>query len=175
MYAKPPFGGPAQVLAYLGRYTHRIGLSEARLITVDEARVRFRVRRGADRSERKVLTLPGPEFLHRFLQHVLPAGFQRLRHYGLTASRCKQAKLSVCRQQLQVAAPEPKAPKRSTSSGGASPTSTSIAAPTAGAPCTPSPPCRRCVARHDAPPRHHPHVPKAGRDRLRPGCAPTEN
>jgi hypothetical protein len=55
-----------------------------------------------------VLTLPGAEFLHRFLQHVLPAGFQRLRHYGLTASRCKQADLTLCRQQLQVAEPEPK-------------------------------------------------------------------
>lgn len=111
VYAKPPFGGPEQVIAYLGRYTHRIGLSEQRLIAVNDERVRFRVRRGADRSERKVVTLPGAEFLHRFLQHVLPAGFQRLRHYGLTASRCKQAKLSLCRQQLQVTAPAPKPPE----------------------------------------------------------------
>ncbi len=111
VYAKPPFGGPAQVLAYLGRYTHRIAISEQRLISVTADRVRFRVRRGADRSERKVLTLPGTEFLHRYLQHVLPPGFQRLRHYGLTASRCKQDKLAQCREQLQVVAPPPKEPE----------------------------------------------------------------
>lgn len=108
VYAKPPFGGPEQVIAYLGRYTHRIAISEQRLIEVNDQRVRFRARRGKDRSERKVLTLPGAEFLHRYLQHVLPQGFQRLRHYGLTASRCKQAKLALCRQQLRVPTPEPK-------------------------------------------------------------------
>lgn len=108
VYAKPPFGGPEQVLAYLGRYTHRIAISDPRLIEVNDERVRFRVRRGSDRSERRVLTLPGAEFLHRYLQHVLPPGFQRLRHYGLTASRCKQAKLALCRQQLQVPAPASK-------------------------------------------------------------------
>jgi len=54
------------------------------------------------------VTLPGADFLHRFVQHVLPTGFQRLRHYGLTASRCKKAKLALCRQQLRVTAPEPK-------------------------------------------------------------------
>lgn len=111
VYAKPPFGGPEQVIAYLGRYTHRIAISEQRLIRVDDDHVWFRVRRGADRSERKTVRLAGPEFLHRFLQHVLPQGFQRLRHYGLTASRCKQAKLTRCRQQLQIAAPEPKPPE----------------------------------------------------------------
>lgn len=106
VYAKPPFGGPEQVIAYLGRYTHRIAISEQRLIDVNDQRVRFRVRRGYDRSEPKVLTLPGADFLHRYLQHVLPQGFQRLRHYGLTASRCKQDKLARCRQQLQIVAPE---------------------------------------------------------------------
>lgn len=111
VYAKPPFGGPEQVLAYLGRYTHRIAISDSRLIEVNDERVRFRVRRGADRSERKVATLPGAEFLHRYLQHVLPAGFQRLRHYGLTASRCKEARLAQCRQQLQVPTPEPPPPE----------------------------------------------------------------
>jgi len=111
VYAKPPFGGPEQVIAYLGRYTHRIAISEPRLIAITDTQVRFRVRRGADRSERKVVTLPGAEFLHRFLQHVLPAGFQRLRHYGLTASRCKQVKLRQCRQQLQVPEPAPKPPE----------------------------------------------------------------
>jgi len=81
------------VIAYLGRYTHRIAVSEPRLIAITDTQVRFRVRRGADRSERKVVTLPGAEFLHRFLQHVLPAGAQRLLHYGLKASRCKQVML----------------------------------------------------------------------------------
>lgn len=108
VYAKPPFGGPRLVLAYRGGYTHRIGLSEQRLIEVG-ANVRFRVRRGADRSQPKMLSLPGPEFLRRFLQHVLPPGFQRLRHYGLTASRCKRVHLEHCRAQLDVVAPEPQA------------------------------------------------------------------
>ncbi|WP_428310496.1 IS91 family transposase [Hydrocarboniphaga sp.] len=108
VYAKPPFGGPEQVIAYLGRYTHRIAISEQRLIDVNDRQVRFRVRRGQDRSERKALTLPGAEFLRRYLLHVLPLGFQRLRHYGLTASRCKQDKLAMCRQQLQVSAPPAK-------------------------------------------------------------------
>lgn len=111
VYAKPPFGGPQQVIAYLGRYTHRIAISEQRLIAVDDTQVRFRVRRGTDRTQRKTVTLPGAEFLRRFLQHVLPPGFQRLRHYGLTASRCKQAQLARCRQQLRVAAPEPRPPE----------------------------------------------------------------
>lgn len=106
VYAKPPFGGPQQVIAYLGRYTHRIAISETRLIRVDDQRVKFRVRRGADRTPPRTVTLPGAEFLRRFLQHVLPPGFQRLRHYGLTASRCKQAQLAQCRQQLHVTAPE---------------------------------------------------------------------
>ena len=93
VYAKPPFGGPEQVIAYLGRYTHRTAISEQRLIEVGDQRVRLRVRRGVDRSERKVVALPGADFLHRFVQHVLPTGFQRLRHSGLTASRGKKAKL----------------------------------------------------------------------------------
>lgn len=111
VYAKPPFGGPQQVIAYLGRYTHRIAISEQRLIRVDDQHVRFRLRRGADRAHPKTVTLPGAEFLHRFLQHVLPPGFQRLRHYGLTASRCKQAQLALCRKQLHVTAPEPQPPE----------------------------------------------------------------
>lgn len=111
VYAKPPFGGPEHVIAYLGRYTHRIALSEQRLIEVSDTQVRFRVRKGADRAQAKVLRLSGAEFLHRYLQHVLPHGFQRLRHYGLTASRCKQAKLTLCRQQLHVPEPEARTPE----------------------------------------------------------------
>lgn len=108
VYAKPPLGGPAQVIAYLGRYTHRIAISEQRLIRVGDDHVRFRVRRGADRAQPGTVKLPGAEFLHRYLQHVLPAGFQRLRHYGLTASRSKKAKLARCREQLSVPEPEAK-------------------------------------------------------------------
>jgi hypothetical protein len=111
VYAKPPFGGPEHVIAYLGRYTHRIAISEPRLISISDTQVRFRVRRSVDRPNGKVVSLPGAEFLHRFLQHVLPPGFQRLRHYGLTASRCKRARLAACRQQLQVEAPAPRAPE----------------------------------------------------------------
>lgn len=94
VYAKRPFGGPEQVLDYLGRYTHKVAISNHRLLSVtqDEVAFRYRDRTGHGKDRRKVLRLPGPEFLHRFLLHVLPQGFKRLRHYGLTASRCKKAR-----------------------------------------------------------------------------------
>lgn len=110
VYAKPPFGGPQQVLDYLGRYTHRVAIHDARLVDIDDQSVRFKVR---DRHQpnsprRRILKLAGEDFLQRFLLHVLPNGFQRLRHYGITASRSKHQHLAQCRAQLQVAEPEPR-------------------------------------------------------------------
>ena len=107
VYAKRPFAGPEQVLDYLGRYTHKVAISDHRLVEVTSENVtfRYRDRTAHGKDKRKLLCLPGPQFLQRFLLHVLPQGFKRIRHYGLTASRSKKVCLSACRRQLDVAAP----------------------------------------------------------------------
>lgn len=109
VYAKRPFAGPERVLDYLGRYTHRIAISNHRLIALRNAEVRFRYRdyRRANRS--RTLTLSVDEFIRRFLLHVLPQGFMRIRHFGLNANRCRAEKLSTCRAVLAQPAPEPPA------------------------------------------------------------------
>ena len=107
VYAKPPFAGPQAVLAYLSRYTHRVAISNRRLIGFDEDQVTFRYkdyrRGGADRQQ--VMTLPADEFIRRFLLHVLPRGFHRIRHYGLLAGSTRKAHLEHARQMLAVARP----------------------------------------------------------------------
>lgn len=102
VYAKKPFGGPRQVLDYLGRYTHRVAISNHRLVNIDDGQVtfRYRNRRAGDRVE--CMTLDAHEFIRRFLLHVLPHQFVRIRHYGFLASRCKAQALSRCRQLLQA-------------------------------------------------------------------------
>ncbi|MGH8581870.1 MAG: IS91 family transposase [Gammaproteobacteria bacterium] len=100
VYAKQPFGGPQQVLDYLGRYTHRIALSNNRLVSVSNTEVRFRYKDYAHGNARKVLALPPAEFIRRFLSHVLPSGFMRIRHYGLIANRAKRTKLAAARAAL---------------------------------------------------------------------------
>jgi len=105
VYAKPPFAGPEAVLAYLSRYTHRVAISNRRLISLDERGVTFRYkdyrRDGADRY--RVMTLVTDEFIRRFLLHVLPKGFHRIRHYGLLASAGREA--NVARARALLAAP----------------------------------------------------------------------
>ena len=105
VYAKAPFAGPEAVLAYLSRYTHRVAISNRRLIGFDEAGVTFRYkdyrRGGADRQQ--VMTLSPDEFIRRFLLHVLPKGFHRIRHYGLLAGATRKALLDQVRQLLGVA------------------------------------------------------------------------
>jgi hypothetical protein len=105
VYAKPPFAGPEAVLAYLSRYTHRVAISNRRLISFDEAGVTFRYKNyrcsGADRQQ--VMTLTAEEFIRRFLLHVLPKGFHRIRHYGLLAGSARKASLALARQLLGVA------------------------------------------------------------------------
>jgi hypothetical protein len=86
VYAKPPFGGPDQVFRYLGRYTHSVAISNHRIVSIDSGNVTFRVKDYADGSAVKEMTVDGVEFLRRFLLHVLPKGFTRIRHYGLCAS-----------------------------------------------------------------------------------------
>jgi Putative transposase/Transposase zinc-binding domain len=105
VYAKRPFAGPAQVLAYLARYTHRVAISNRRLIAIDETHVSFRWKdyRENGRSRSKVMRLAAGEFMRRFLLHVLPDGFHRIRHYGLFANGHRAEKLALCRKLLKVA------------------------------------------------------------------------
>jgi hypothetical protein len=108
VYAKRPFAGPEQVLAYLSRYTHRVALSPRRLLATDETSVTFAYKDYADGSRPKTMTLGTAEFVRRFALHVLPERFVKIRHYGLLGNRQKQARLAHARQLLGVApAPEP--------------------------------------------------------------------
>ena len=100
VYAKRPFAGPAQVLDYLGRYTHRVALSNDRLIDHRDGRVWFRWTDYADHDHVKVMTLEADEFLRRFLLHVVPRGFMRIRHFGLLANRTRRHTLTRCRALL---------------------------------------------------------------------------
>ena len=100
VYAKRPFAGPAQVLDYLGRYTHRVALSNDRLVDHRDGVVRFRWKDYADHDRVKILTLDADEFLRRFLLHVVPRGFLRIRHFGLLANRARRGALSQCRALL---------------------------------------------------------------------------
>ncbi len=105
VYAKPPFGGPAQVLDYLGRYTHRVAISNNRFLSLDQEQVRFRYKnyRAHQSQQKRTMTLAPGEFIRRFLLHTIPPGFQRIRHYGLLASRHKRKTLNHCRHLLGVA------------------------------------------------------------------------
>jgi hypothetical protein len=105
VYAKPPFGGPEQVLDYVGRYTHRVAISNNRLLNLDGGQVRFQWKDYRDGNRQKTMTLSADEFIRRFLIHVLPDGFQRIRYYGFLANRHRREKLRLCRQLLAM--PEP--------------------------------------------------------------------
>jgi len=102
VYAKPPFGGAACVLKYLSRYTHRVAISNRRLMFVGDGVVRFTWKDYADHNATKEMTLSAEEFLRRFLLHVLPRGFMRIRHYGILANRHREPKLRRCRELLGV-------------------------------------------------------------------------
>jgi hypothetical protein len=103
VFSKPPFAGPEVVLKYLARYTHRVALSNARLLSLADGEVKLRYKDYAADQRHKTLTLPAAEFLRRFLLHVLPCGFVKVRHYGLLANRYREEKLQVCRRLLLVA------------------------------------------------------------------------
>jgi Putative transposase/Transposase zinc-binding domain len=107
VYAKRPFAGPRQVLDYVGRYTHRIAISNSRLLSIDGARIRFRwkdYRRGKNQD---TMILAADEFIRRFLIHVLPGGFQRIRYYGFLGNAHRARKLALCRNLLGMRLPEP--------------------------------------------------------------------
>jgi len=111
VYAKPPFAGAQQVLAYLGRYTHRVAIANHRLVSFEDGQVRLRWRDYAHGNARKTMALSAEEFLRRFLLHTLPPGFVRIRHYGLLGNRCRHQKLVRCRTLLDQPAPEPIEPE----------------------------------------------------------------
>jgi hypothetical protein len=106
VYTKRPFAGPEQVLDYLGRYTHRVALSNDRLVDLRNGRVRFRWRDYADHDRVKVMTLEADEFLRRFLLHVVPRGFMRIRHFGLLANRTRRGTVPQCRDLLGQPPPD---------------------------------------------------------------------
>ena len=106
VYAKQPLGGPQAVLEYLGRYTHRVAISNERIIGIANDQVAFRVRADAE-GRKRTLRLPGGEFIARFLLHVLPSGFKRIRHYGLLSPARKKIGLAAARSALAVPPPEP--------------------------------------------------------------------
>jgi hypothetical protein len=110
VYAKRPFGGPEQVLDYLGRYTHRVAIANSRLLGLAEGQVSFRWKDYRHHDKQKVMTLAADEFIRRFLLHVLPDGFHRIRHYGYLANGQRAAKLADCRRLLAVPEPPPPAP-----------------------------------------------------------------
>ena len=107
VYAKPPFGSPSCVLKYLARYTHRVAISNRRLLGYRDGQVTFRYKDYARGSQSRVMTVTAGEFIRRFLLHVLPEGFMRIRHYGYLANRHRQQRLELCRRLLgSAAAPE---------------------------------------------------------------------
>ncbi len=110
VYAKPPFGGPAHVLRYLGRYTHRMAISNHRLTDFDGEHVSFRWRDYAHGSKQRVMTLDAREFLRRFFLHVLPKGFVRIRHYGLLSNRFRKQLLPLARTLLAAQGRQPLPP-----------------------------------------------------------------
>lgn len=105
VYAKPPFAGPQRVLDYVGRYTHRIAISYNRLIAIDDGKVSFHWEDYRDGSKPKVMTLSADEFIRRFLIHVLPQGFQRIRYYGFLGNRYRKEKLARCRDLIGMQQP----------------------------------------------------------------------
>ena len=110
VYAKRPFAGPAQVLDYVGRYTHRVAISNNRLLSMDNGKVRFRWKDYRDGNRQKTMTLDGAEFIRRFLIHVLPDGFHRIRYYGFLGNCHRARKLDRCRQLLRMAPAAPAEP-----------------------------------------------------------------
>jgi hypothetical protein len=135
VYAKRPFAGPAAVLAYLSRYTHRVAISNRRLVALDERGVTFRWKdyRISGRTRYKTMTLSPEEFMRRFLLHVLPDGFHRIRHYGLLANAQRRENLAKARELLGVERPSGDAPLLEIDASG------SLIQPTFACPCCGSP------------------------------------
>jgi hypothetical protein len=106
VYSKPPFGGPEHVLKYLARYTHRVAIANGRLLGLDKGQVRFRWRDSRRNNRSGVMKLDAVEFIRRFLIHALPAGFVKIRHFGLLANRNRRQALALCRIHLHATTPD---------------------------------------------------------------------
>jgi hypothetical protein len=102
VYCKPPFGGPEQVLEYLGRYTHRIAISNNRITNMEDGKVTFRWRDYGDENKNKLMTVDAFEFIRRFLLHILPDNFVKIRHYGILSNCNRKTKLKRCQELLNV-------------------------------------------------------------------------
>jgi hypothetical protein len=109
VYAKPPFGGPVQVLKYLARYTHRVAISNSRLVAIDGEHVRFLWKDRAHGGRSRCMRVSGVEFVRRFLLHVLPKGFVRIRHFGFLSNRAREKKLALARRLIADRAGDPQA------------------------------------------------------------------
>ncbi len=109
VHAKPPFGGPGHVLQYLARYTHRVAISNGRLLSLENGQVTFRWRDSKDNNRIKTMTLEATEFIRRFLLHILPSGFVKIRHFGFLSNRRRSAALVLCRQLLPLPVADPNA------------------------------------------------------------------
>jgi Putative transposase len=105
VYAKPPFGGAKHVLDYLGRYTHRVAISNNRLLSMQDGQITFLWKDYKQGAAKKTMTLTAEEFIRRFLLHILPNGLQHIRHYGFLANRYRDTKLALCRQLLGAPTP----------------------------------------------------------------------
>jgi len=105
VYAKAPFAGPQQVVDYVGRYTHRVAISNHRIADIKDGQVKFNWRDYRDNNQQKIMTLSAEEFMRRFLLHVLPSGFHRIRYYGFLGNRYRKAKLEHCRRLLGMTPP----------------------------------------------------------------------
>ena len=110
VYAKPPFGGPGQVLAYLGRYTHRVAIANSRLVSLTDTELTFHWKDYRHHGKSKLMTLTAFEFIRRFLLHTLPDGFHRIRHYGFLANSHRTEKLALCRKLLDAPPAAPALP-----------------------------------------------------------------
>jgi hypothetical protein len=106
-YCKAPFKDVGQVLSYLGRYTHRVAISDSRIISEEDGRVMFKWRDYKDHNRQKVMSITAEEFIRRFLLHVLPAGFRKIRHFGLMSPRNKTQRLCKCRKLTKTKEPSP--------------------------------------------------------------------
>ncbi|HYE82245.1 MAG TPA: transposase [Clostridia bacterium] len=98
VYCKPPFKSTLHVLEYLGRYTHRVAISNNRLVKIEQEKVTFRWRDYRDKNKKKLMTIEGHEFIRRFLIHVLPYRFVKIRHFGILSNRNRQSKLLKCKK-----------------------------------------------------------------------------
>jgi hypothetical protein len=107
VFAKRPFGGPEHVIKYLARYTHRVAIANGRLVEMQNGQVTFRWRDSADGNQQKSMTLDAAEFIRRYLMHILPPGFVKIRHFGFLANRSRREALRRCRSLLPMPATAP--------------------------------------------------------------------